>query len=133
MQFHQSVLLLVAPLVVAADRLGSTSSNFESVGEGRTFDAPLQPPVDRSRILEEISKNGSDWDMDHDSTLTSENGVNLFDQEVELDSVEEETKGRPITRKLRRIGAANVAKKESYRDTSIPLVRYFFAPTVASR
>lgn len=99
MLFRQSLLLALVSLAAASDegsaRLGSSLSNFESVGTGRHFKSEPLPEIDRERLLAENPD---------------------FDSEVMAEDVHEETVGegkvfekRPIQRRLRRTGGA---KKE---------------------
>lgn len=107
MQIYTSLFVTLLPLLSFAEeqRLGASHSNYESVGTGRIFTSDPEPPIDRSRLLQEVSE-----EMNGGAVIPEVAGGNT----------EEAVVVQPITRRLRRIG---VDKKRDFdkevKDTSV--------------
>ena len=108
MQIYTSLFVTLLPLLSFAEeqRLGASHSNYESVGTGRIFTSDPEPPIDRSRLLQEVSE-----EMNGKAVTPELAGGNTEEPAAVV---------QPITRRLRRIG---VDKKRGFDkevgDTSV--------------
>ena len=151
--FVSKLVLLLPPLIFGAERLGSSHSNTEVVGDPLTFDVLSDEPIDRRALEEEALINGSDginefklkpsdsiegqveFDLGYfDSTHASADGVEFtldsshsFSEDGMKIFDESKVAMKPIARKLRKIGVdIDISKKESHRDEFILLVRIVY-------
>lgn len=129
-------------LVSGAERLGSSHSHIEVVGDPLTFESQLpEPTIDRigipstldfvstSQIDVEKHAHESSSHVEVDEPLLAPLDVNNHELDGTLEIGDNKVPSEPITRKLRKVdGPSDLAKKESLRDVSLPLVRPIFLP-----
>ncbi len=137
-------ILLMAPclpnLVSGVERLGSTHSHIEVIGDPLTFESQIEPSIDRPipRDVDGITPTldfvllsqieVEEHEDESSSHVKVDESLALFDVDnQELDGIlvgDIQLPLEPITRKLRKVdGPLDLADKESFRDVSIPLVR----------
>ncbi|KAL7462061.1 hypothetical protein ACHAXS_002462 [Conticribra weissflogii] len=146
MQFPSSPMniLLMAPclpnLVSGVERLGSSHSHIEVIGDPLTFESQIEPSIDRPihqdvvgipPTLDFVSSSQIEVEQHEDessSHVKVDESLALLDVgNQRLDGIlvgDNQVPLVPITRKLRKVdGPLDLANKESLRDVSIPLAQ----------